>query len=44
MEFPNDITTPDVSKQLDVQISAEVSNDKIITVERAIPTPEEIKI
>ena len=43
MEFPNDITTPDVSKQLDVQISAEVSNDKIITVERAIPTPEEIK-
>ena len=43
MEFPNDTTTPDTAKQLDVQISAEVSNDKIITVERAIPTPEEIK-
>ena len=43
MEFPNDLTSPDYATQTDVQISAEVSNDKIITVERAIPTPEEIK-
>jgi len=43
MEFPNDLTNPNSSKQIGVRISAEVTNDSLITVERAIPTPEEIK-
>ncbi len=43
IEFPNNITTPNISKQSGVISSAEVTNDSIITVERAIPTPEEIK-
>lgn len=43
MEFPNDTTSPDISSQTIVRISAEVTNDEIITVERAIPTPDEIK-
>ena len=42
IEFPNNITTPNISKQSGVISSAEVTNDSIITVERAIPTPEEI--
>jgi len=43
MEFPGNLLAPDASKQLTVRNSAEVTNDEIITVERAIPTPDEIK-
>lgn len=43
MEFPNDTTSPNVTNQISVRASAEVTNDTIITVENAIPTPEEIK-
>ena len=43
IEFPNDLTAPNTGTQLTVRNSAEVTNDEIITVERAIPTPDEIK-
>lgn len=43
MEFPNDLNTPDSGVQTSVRSSAEVTNDEIITVERSIPTPDEIK-
>ena len=43
IEFPNDLNTPNTGTQLTVRNSAEVTNDEIITVERAIPTPDEIK-
>ena len=43
MEFPGNLAAPNASKQLTVRNSAEVTNDEIITVERAIPTPDEIK-
>ena len=43
MEFPGNLASPNASKQLTVRNSAEVTNDEIITVERAIPTPDEIK-
>lgn len=43
MEFPGNLASPNASTQLTVRNSAEVTNDEIITVERAIPTPDEIK-
>ena len=43
IEFPNNLNTPNTGTQLTVRNSAEVTNDEIITVERAIPTPDEIK-
>lgn len=43
MEFPNDLTNPNYGSRISVEASAEVTNDEIITVERSIPTPEEIK-
>ena len=43
IEFPNDLTTPSLTDQISVQSSVEVTNDSIITIERSIPTPEEIK-
>jgi hypothetical protein len=43
MEFPGDLDTPNDGKQTAVKASAEVSNDELITVERATPTVDEIK-
>ena len=43
IEFPNNLNSPNTGTQLTVRNSAEVTNDEIITVERAIPTPDEIK-
>jgi len=43
MEFPNDITSPSLGTQQAVRNSAECTNESVITVERTIPTPEEIK-
>tara|TARA_Y100000592_G_scaffold14818_5_gene21477 strand:- start:390 stop:2180 length:1791 start_codon:yes stop_codon:yes gene_type:complete len=43
IEFPNDITTPNISMQDAIAMSAEVTNESIITVERAIPTSDEIR-
>ena len=43
IEFPNDLTNPNAAIQQIVLDSVECTNEEIITVERTIPSPEEIK-
>ena len=43
MEFPNDLTNPNLGKQIGVRGSAEVTNDEIITIENSNPTADEIR-